>query len=130
MTIPELHDFKSMLEHLETGGAAWRYGSHYPIYTKHENYMGGISRILVQGTGNGCEWIDMRGVEFSVNEQQSINWVFMSAEDWSARQKNYRENYIRSQAEQDLVAASSKIQKSLATPRSIWSRLFGRSQYG
>jgi hypothetical protein len=95
MSLPDFHTFREMLEHLETGGAAWRYGTNYPIYYRgswggvEKRVHGGSSGECIEGMGPGS------GISFSVEEQNSINWVLMSAENWKKREDDMRAAWER-----------------------------------
>jgi hypothetical protein len=89
VTVPTFHTFREMSEHIANGGAAYRWGSHYPIYCN--NPYRGIEKRFDGGSAGEC--IDK--AHFSPEEQQSSNWVLISAEDWKARDEALAEAYKR-----------------------------------
>ena len=90
MTIPDFHTFREMVEHVEGGGAAYRYGSHYPIYCKSQYlHTGPIEKRFDGGSSGEC----LGKAEFSVEEQNSTNWVLISKEDWEAREEAMHKAY-------------------------------------
>ena len=92
--IPEFHTFREMLEHLNTGGAAYRYGNSYPIYVGRKygglekRTWGGSSGELVSSSG-----VFGGGMDFTVEEQHSTNWVLIQPEIWEVRDRKMLESY-------------------------------------
>ena len=90
MGIPGFHTFREAMECIESGGAAYRYGSFYPLYAAYAAHSGCISRHFDGGSGG--EMVDMmRGADFTPDQQASTNWVLFTKEEWDARQINYME---------------------------------------
>jgi hypothetical protein len=88
--LPDFHSFREMCKHLSDGGAAYRFGSQYPLY---------------YGKRHGLEWVQTRfdggsagecvkdGATWTADEQASTNWVLISGEDMEARDAATRKFY-------------------------------------
>lgn len=129
MTLPQFHTFRDMCKHLTTGGAAYRYGSNYPIYCGkvHTNNEGKVFHSIEMRTfgGSSGELIHYggagtTGISFSADEQASTNWVFISKEDWDAREKSMMEWYEkrdRENAERQKKTVVAQIIPPVRKPR-------------
>lgn len=83
--LPVFYIFREMCAHLLTGGAAYRYGSSYPIYVgRSERGMGGLER-RTWNSGECVEHGYPLGLVFTVEEQLSVNWVLIPADEWKER---------------------------------------------
>jgi hypothetical protein len=88
----ELHSFEDMIAHLEAGGAAHRFGSWYPLYRMER---GELKRRYFS-SGGEYENGPMMPVSFSVEEQQSSDWILEDAEKIrkldEANRRHYQEH--------------------------------------
>lgn len=118
MTIPEFHTFKEVAEHLAKGGAAYRWGTNYPIYCKGHWYE--LETRYDGGSSGECS---KQGAVFSVDEQNSTNWVLISKEDWEAREQRMRDAWKkimeeRAEREKDRKVYKETMEK--VTKKSFW----------
>ena len=128
MTLPDFHTFREMLEHLSTGGAAYRYGSAYPIY------VGGKPLIVKRTWGGSSGELTTSGyadsgVAFTLEEQQSTNWVLISKADWEARDRAMRESYEEHQrikCQRINAANAAAAEQSEKKPLTRWIAAFVR----
>lgn len=82
----DIHTFKEMLAHLESGGVAHHWGSQRPLYF--------LSKGRLMRVPMSIEERMERTVHFSVEDQQSVDWVFMSREEFEEERRKTREAWL------------------------------------
>lgn len=87
--LPAFHTFREMCAHLLTDGAAHRYGNLYPIYVGKE-----IERRTWNSSHGECVERNFgAGIAFTLEEQFSVNWVLIPADEWKAREERMQQWY-------------------------------------
>lgn len=116
MSLPEFHTYREACECIESGGAAHRFGSFYPLYTRSRRGSGDIERRFWGGSGGECGTV----ASFSLEEQQSTNWVLIAKAEWEARESQMAEAYRALRTKREGLRAS---EPTAAAPKSFLSRL-------
>src|ERR1051325_4330640 len=94
--LPKFHTYREMCEHLNNGGAAYRFGSYYPLYYGKRHALEWAQTRFWGGSAGECV---KDGANFTADEQNSNNWVFISKEDMEKRDNAITEAY-RKRAEE------------------------------
>jgi hypothetical protein len=94
MTV-EVHSFRDMLDHLENGGAAHRYGNYYPLYRIDARGLTGksLKRRIFMGSTGEVENGELTTAFFSADEQAANDWVFIDGDELAKRDERSRQLY-------------------------------------
>jgi hypothetical protein len=116
MTEKVLHSFTEMIAHLESGGAAHRFGSYYPLYRMER---GELKRRVFGGSAGWIENGVMVAANFSPEEQKSADWVLLNGDQLKQRDEESRRSYQASL--QSRLDARPPLKAP--TNLSIWQRI-------
>jgi hypothetical protein len=108
----ELHTFQEMLEHIQNGGAAHRFGSWYPLYRLRDGQLTRRCSSSMGDVENGF----MTSVHFSLEEQQSNDWIIVDGGVLKQRDEDNRRSY------QEYLAAQLEREKAKPPKRKSWWR--------